>query len=94
MRAGPKREVTAPPLDPSHLPQSGAGRVDAFTREYLTVTRGKGARGRFRLRTWQSRHRQAAVPDENTSSAPGAVVHAARQQRQTGSTQLSVVVAL
>jgi hypothetical protein len=51
MKAGPKREVTAPPLDLGHLAGSRVRRVDAFAREYLTVTRGKGARTPFRLRT-------------------------------------------
>jgi len=53
MRAGPKAEVTAPPLDLSVLPRPAARRIDAFAREYLTVTRGKGARRPFRLRPWQ-----------------------------------------
>ena len=53
MRAGPKREVTAPPLDLSTLPRSGVRRVDQFAREYLRVTRGKGVKGPFRLRTWR-----------------------------------------
>jgi phage terminase large subunit-like protein len=53
VRAGPKPEITAGPLDLSALPRSGVRRVDAFTREYLMVTRGKGARGPFRLRGWQ-----------------------------------------
>jgi hypothetical protein len=52
VRAGPKREITAE-LDTSDLPPSGPRRVDAFAREYLQVTRGKGARGPFRLRQWQ-----------------------------------------
>ena len=49
MRAGPKAEITGPPLDLSHLPRSGVGRVDSFAREHLTVTRGKGARQPCRL---------------------------------------------
>jgi hypothetical protein len=53
VRAGPKAEITAAPLDLSTLPRSGARRVDQFAREYLKVTRGKGARGPFRLRGWQ-----------------------------------------
>lgn len=53
MRAGPKREITAPPLDLSGLPASGVARVDAFAREYLRVPKGKGAREPFRLRPWQ-----------------------------------------
>lgn len=53
MKAGPKAQVTAEPLDLSALPRSGVSRVDAFARGYLTVTRGKGARSPFRLRPWQ-----------------------------------------
>ena len=53
MRAGPKAEITAGPLDLSALPRSGVRRVDAFSREYLKVTRGKGVKGPFRLRAWQ-----------------------------------------
>ena len=51
--AGPKGAITAPPLDLAQLPRSGPRRVEAFAREYLKVTRGKGARGPFRLRPWQ-----------------------------------------
>ena len=53
MRAGPRAEITAGPLDLSALPQSRVRRVGQFAREYLKVTRGKGARGPFRLRAWQ-----------------------------------------
>ena len=53
MRAGPKAEITAGPLDLSALPRSGVRRVEQFAREYLKVTRGKGASGPFRLRAWQ-----------------------------------------
>jgi phage terminase large subunit-like protein len=53
VRAGPKAEITAGPLDLTALPRSGVRRVDAFARDYLKVTRGKGARGPFRLRGWQ-----------------------------------------
>lgn len=53
MRAGPKRQVTADPLDLSDLPARGPARVDAFAREYLRVPKGTGAREPFRLRSWQ-----------------------------------------
>jgi hypothetical protein len=53
MRAGPKAEITAGPLDLSELPRSGVRRVEQFARDYLKVTRGKGARGSFRLRAWR-----------------------------------------
>lgn len=41
MRVGPKAEITAPPLDLTDLPRSGARRIDAFAREYLTVPVGR-----------------------------------------------------
>jgi phage terminase large subunit-like protein len=53
VRAGPKPEITAGPLDLSALPRLGVRRVEQFARGYLKVTRGKGARGPFRLRAWQ-----------------------------------------
>jgi phage terminase large subunit-like protein len=53
VKGGAKGTITVPPLDLSGLPRSGVRRVDAFAREYLRVTRGKGVRGPFRLRPWQ-----------------------------------------
>jgi len=53
MKAGPKKPVTAPPLDLSGLPPVGWKRVDAFAREYLKVPKGTGAKSPFRLRKWQ-----------------------------------------
>ncbi len=53
MKGGPKKAVTAPPLDLSALPGPGWERVDAFAREYLRVPKGTDAREPFRLRDWQ-----------------------------------------
>ena len=53
MRAGPKAEVTAAPLDLSALPASGGARVVAFCESYLHVPKGTGARKPLRLRDWQ-----------------------------------------
>jgi phage terminase large subunit-like protein len=53
MRAGPKREVTAPRLDLSGLPAGGSERVCAFVEGYLTVPKGTGALKPVRLRPWQ-----------------------------------------
>lgn len=53
MRAGPKAEITAPPLDLSSLPGAGAERVIAFCEAFLYVPKGTGARQRLRLRPWQ-----------------------------------------
>ena len=62
MKAGPKGAITAPPLDLAHLPRSGPRRVEAFAREYLKVTRGKGARAPFRLRPWQKQIDSQLLP--------------------------------
>ena len=53
MRAGPKAQITAPPLDLSELPEAGAERVIAFCETFLYVPKGTGARQRLRLRPWQ-----------------------------------------
>lgn len=53
MKAGPKAEVTAPPLDLSDLPAGGGERVIAFVESYLHVPKGEGARKLIRLRDWQ-----------------------------------------
>ena len=54
--AGPKRAVTAAPLELSMLPAPlDYRRVDAFCTEFLTVPKGTGAGGAFRLRPWQRR---------------------------------------
>lgn len=53
MRAGPKQEITAGPLDLSALPEWGGDRVIAFCDEFLKVPKGKGAREQFQLRDWQ-----------------------------------------
>src|SRR5215207_6590070 len=53
MRAGPKRAVTAAPLDLSGLPAGGSARVVAFVEQFLRVPKGKGALAPVRLRPWQ-----------------------------------------
>lgn len=53
MRAGPKQEVTAPPLDLSGLPAGGSERLVTFVEEFLRVPKGKGALGPVRLCDWQ-----------------------------------------
>lgn len=54
MKAGPKAQVTAGPLDLSMLPaRRDHRRVAAFCAEYLRVPRGHGALEPFRLRPWQ-----------------------------------------
>ncbi len=53
MRAGPKREVTALPLDLTGLPAGGSARVVAFVEGFLRVPKGAGALEPVRLRGWQ-----------------------------------------
>jgi phage terminase large subunit-like protein len=53
MRAGPKAEVVAGPLDLRRLPKGGGDRVVAFVEEYCRVTRGTGAKEPLRLRPFQ-----------------------------------------
>ncbi len=55
MRAGPKREVTAEPLDLTDLPESGGERVVAFVERFLLVPKGTGAKRPLGLRPWQRR---------------------------------------
>lgn len=55
MRAGPKAEVTAEPLDLSDLPESGGDRVVAFVEQLLPVPKGTGAKKPLVLRVWQRR---------------------------------------
>lgn len=88
MRAGPKREVTAAPLDLSGLPTGGSERVIAFIEGFLRVPKGTGALEPVRLRDWQReliagmydepRPRQAlvSIPRGNGKSALAAFLAA------------------
>ena len=53
MKAGPKSQPTAGPLDLSDLPEKGGDRVIAFIERFCRIPRGVGARGPFILRDWQ-----------------------------------------
>jgi phage terminase large subunit-like protein len=53
MKAGPKGQVTAPPLDLRRLPKRGGSRAIAFVERHVTLPKGTGARRRMRLRPWQ-----------------------------------------
>jgi phage terminase large subunit-like protein len=53
MKAGPKGNVTAPPLDLRRLPRRGGSRAIAFVERYVRTPKGTGARRRMRLRPWQ-----------------------------------------
>ncbi len=89
MKAGPKRQVTAPALDLSHLPPSGAKRVDAFCRDFLKVPRGKGAKETFRLRPWQVQIVRGLVPARGQRPVRGVVV----MPRGNGKSGLAAVLA-
>ncbi|MEN3221290.1 terminase large subunit [Mycolicibacterium porcinum] len=54
MKAGPKGQIKAAPLDFSHLPEDRAGRRLAFIAEYLVVPKGVGAGKPVRLRQFQT----------------------------------------
>jgi phage terminase large subunit-like protein len=53
MRAGPKGQVTAPPLDLRRYPRRGGARAVRFIERYVTVPKGTGAKRRLKLRGWQ-----------------------------------------
>ena len=86
MRAGPKGQITAPPLDLRRLPKRGGARAIAFCERYITVPKGTGAKHRLRLRPWQReivrgvldepRPRQAlvAIPAGNGKSTLAAAI--------------------
>ena len=86
MKAGPKRAVTAEPLDLSGLPTCGSARVVAFVEGFLRVPKGTGALEPVRLRSWQRdivrglydepRPRQAlvSIPRGNGKTSLGAML--------------------
>lgn len=73
MRAGPKRAVTAEPLDLSGLPISGSARVAAFAEHYLVIPQGKGAKRPFRLRDWQLELVESLVPTNGDRPRQGVI---------------------
>lgn len=88
MRAGPKRAVTAEPLDLGHLPPFGGTRVAAFAAEYLRVPRGTGALGPFVLRDWQVALADSVLGHPRPRQAVWSL------PRGNGKTMLAAVVAL
>lgn len=87
MRAGPKVQPTAGPLDLSHLPASGGDRVIAFIEQYLVVPRGVGARKPFRLRDWQKDILHALFDD------PRPLTGVVSMPRGQGKTSLAAAIA-
>lgn len=73
MKAGPKAQVVAPPLDLTHLAKSGERRVSAFAREFLRIPQGKGARRPVRLRPWQREIVRGLIPARGQRPRQGVV---------------------
>jgi phage terminase large subunit-like protein len=90
MRAGPKREITAPPLDLAGLPRAGAPRIKAFAERFLVVTEGKGVRKPFRLRPWQVDILRKLFPARGGRPAQGLI----STPRGNGKTTLAAVLGL
>jgi phage terminase large subunit-like protein len=90
MRPGTKPAITAPPLDLSGLPRSGAKRVEKFAEQYLVVTEGKDVRRPFRLRRWQLAIVRRLFPARGARPRQGLVSIA----RGNGKTSLAAVLAL
>ncbi len=89
MRAGPKRAVTAAPLDFSELPKSGVKRVVAFAEQYLVVPQGSGSRSPFRLRKWQQEIVKGLIPARGLRPRQGVL----SLPRGNGKTALAAVLA-
>lgn len=88
MKAGPKRQVTAEPLDLSFLPPLGWRRVDAFALEFLKVPKGQGAKTPFRLRKWQLEIVKALYPARGARPRQGLL----SLPRGNGKTMLAAVL--
>jgi phage terminase large subunit-like protein len=86
MKAGPKGEFSARPLELRGLPRAGGERAIAFIEKYIYVPKGTGARKPLKLRFWQQdlvrplfddpRPRQAlySVPRANGKSTLAAAI--------------------
>lgn len=90
MRAGPKRAITAEPLDFSSLGRPGWTRLERFATEYLKVPKGTGARQPFRLRPWQRDIVKALFPARGVRPRQGLV----SLPRGNGKSALAAVMAL
>ncbi len=73
MKAGPKRQVRAAPLDFGHLPKNGEQRVSAFAQEFLSIPQGKGAKKPVRLRPWQRQIVRGLLPAKGVRPRQGVV---------------------
>lgn len=89
MRAGPKRQVLAAPLDLSHLPKNGEKRVTAFAEEFLCIPQGKGAKQPVRLRPWQKEIVRGLMPARGARPRQGVV----SMPRGNGKSGLAAILA-
>src|SRR5215207_4748077 len=87
MKAGPKGNVSAPPLDLTGWPVDLATRRERFISEFLTVPRGQGAGEPFRLREFQSKIISGAF-------APGIRTGLVSMPRANGKTMLAAALAV
>jgi phage terminase large subunit-like protein len=70
VRAGPKGQIEATPLDLSKLPHAGPKRVVSFIEGFLLIPKGVGARKPFRVRKWQREIITGLFPHPNTGPRP------------------------
>ena len=87
MKAGPKGNVSAPPLDLTGWPVDRAARRERFISEFLIVPRGQGAGAPFRLREFQSKIITGAF-------APGVGTGLVSMPRANGKTMLAAALAI
>ncbi|UTM38319.1 terminase large subunit [Rhodococcus pyridinivorans] len=90
MRAGPKRAITAEPLDFSDLGRPGWTRLQRFALEYVKVPKGHGARKPFKLRKWQLDIVKELYPSRGPRPRQGLV----SMPRGNGKSGLAAVIAL
>ncbi|WP_028476095.1 terminase large subunit domain-containing protein [Nocardia sp. CNY236] len=87
MRAGPKGQITAEPLDFKGWPRDRAKRRERFIKTYLVTPRGHGAGNPFVLRGFQSEIVRGAF-------APGVRTALVSIPRANGKTMLAAALAL
>lgn len=87
MRAGPKGQVTVPPLDLTGWPEDRAARRLRFVGEFVVTPRGEGAGEPLRLRPWQAEIVRGAF-------APGVRTALVALPRANGKTMLAAALAV
>lgn len=73
LKAGPKRAVTATPIDWSVLGPADHRRLARFAQQYVQVPKGKGAGEPFRLRPWQREITRAILPAKGKRPRQGLI---------------------